>query len=732
MRHCSGLLVLLVIVTGFFWKLLTTQYTWLDQPDMAFQVLPWYQAQALAWRHGEFPLWDPHVWAGQPLLGQMQPGAAYPLNWPLFLAPFKNGHIHLLWMNLYYILTHFLGAAFCYLLCRDLRLSRAASILSGIVFALAGVIGSLGWPQMLNGAIWIPLVMLYFLRSLRGERPLVSAALSGAFLGVSFLSGHHQIPTFTALMMAGLWAIEIWRRRLRALAPASLFALFTALVSAFQTLPAYEYGVRSIRWVGSQNPVFWGQAVPYSVHQQNSLPPLGLLGFVLPNITAQDAFVGLAVLSLEVAGFTLTFASPQVRMFGIICACGLLFAFGGYSVFHGLAYLLVPMVEKARTPAMALVIVQFGLAVLAAYGLDALRTAALGRWWIPALAALGLLPWPVLAAAVSVRPEASREYKRVAVLAIVSLTLAGVLYGWKSGRLSERAAITMLFVAVLFELSTATTANYRPREAPGGFLAALDNSRDLVDFLRAQPDFVRLEVDTDSVPFNIGDWEGIDQFRAYLGGMTSNLAPFEVDRLKGGRLAPALFALNYYAGRAALRPDQTPVFTSKSGVKIFRNPGVFPLLWTVHQAFAAKESNLIPRLEQTDLRQQTIITGGVAPPLETCAGTDQARLTHRSDNALSAEVQMACRGMVVFSETYYPGWRATVDGRPARIYEAYGVLRGVVVDGGKHRIEMHYRPATAYLGAVFTFSGLLSVAVATVAGRNQKSHGKSCKSAERT
>ncbi len=93
---------------------------------------------------------------------------------------------------------------------------------------------------------------------------------------------------------------------------------------------------------------------------------------------------------------------------------------------------------------------------------------------------------------------------------------------------------------------------------------------------------------------------------------------------------------------------------------------------------------------------------------------------------------MACRGMVVFSETYYPGWRATVDGRPARIYEAYGVLRGVVVDGGKHRIEMRYRPATAYLGAVFTFSGLLSVAVATVAGRNQKSHGKSCKSAERT
>src|SRR5579871_7033426 len=67
------------------------------------QVLPWYQFQAEAWHRGEFPLWDPHVWGGQPLIGQMQPGAAYPLNWPLFLMPLKKGHIQTLWMNLDFI-----------------------------------------------------------------------------------------------------------------------------------------------------------------------------------------------------------------------------------------------------------------------------------------------------------------------------------------------------------------------------------------------------------------------------------------------------------------------------------------------------------------------------------------------------------------------------------------------------------------------------------------------------
>ena len=171
LRRAVGPILLLLIVTGFFWKLLTTQYTWLDHPDMAYPVLPWYQLQAVSWHHGQFPLWDPHVWAGQPLVGQLQPGAAYPLNWFLFLAPLKDGHIQKVWMNVYFIVTHVFAALFCYWLCRDLGRTIAASVLAGTAFALSGVVGTIGWPQMLNGAIWIPLVLLFFLRSARGERP---------------------------------------------------------------------------------------------------------------------------------------------------------------------------------------------------------------------------------------------------------------------------------------------------------------------------------------------------------------------------------------------------------------------------------------------------------------------------------------------------------------------------------------------------------------------------------
>jgi len=705
-RAAAGPLLLLLIVTGFFWKLLTTQYTWLDHPDMAYQILPWYQFEAVSWHHGQFPLWDPHVWAGQPFVGQLQPGAAYPLNWPLFLAPLKDGHIQKIWMHVYFIVTHFFAALFCYLLCHDLRRTVAASVLAGAAFALSGVVGSVGWPQMLNGAIWIPLVLMFFLRSIRGARPFANAAFSGACLGVSFLSGHHQIPAFVTLIMTCLWLFEIRRRRLLAIKSAAAFLLFTALFSAFQVLPAYEYGVRSIRWVGAVNPVFWGQYVPYSVHQQNSLAPSGILGLILPT-GGQHTFVGLVVLVLALIGFAVCFSTKEVRIFGVICAGGLLLAFGGFSIFHGIAYLVFPLIEKARTPAMAIVLVQFALAVLAAFGIDALRLQPLGRWWIPVLTAIGIFPWPVLATLLMVRPETSLEYERLAILGIVALALAALLYAWKSRRLSEAAAVLLVFVLMLLELGTVTGTNFRQRDNPGGFLAELDKNRDIAEFLRKQPDFVRLEVGTEGLPFNIGDWDGIDQFRAYLGGMTSNVARFEDDRLKGGRLATMLFALNYYAGSTPIRPEQQLVFHGSSGLNLYRNPEAFPRIWTVHNGSRVDGRDLLPTLRGADLRNRVFLTESV-PALKECGDSgDKLQLLERSDARLRLEAHMSCKGMVVVSQTFFPGWQVGIDGIPTHLYEAYGALQGFVVDSGTHQIELRYQPRNVYWGAALTMLGLV-------------------------
>src|SRR5579872_359087 len=286
-RALAGPLILLVIVVGFFWKLvLTDQYTWLESPDLAYQVVPWFQFEAEQFHQHHFPSWDPHLFAGQSLIGQAQPGLAYPLNWILFSLPLDHGHISFTALNWYYLLIHYLAALFCYFLCRDLGRSLIASIAAGVAFGLSGYVGATDWPQMINGAVWAPLVFLFLLRTTRGIRPLASAAFSGLFLGLSWLSGHHQIPIFLTLAAVATWLYSLFERgrvQRKLLAPIAIFLAFVVFTGALQMWPAYEYGRLALRWVGSpHDPIGWNQVVPYSVHQQFSLSPIYLLGILIP------------------------------------------------------------------------------------------------------------------------------------------------------------------------------------------------------------------------------------------------------------------------------------------------------------------------------------------------------------------------------------------------------------------------------------------------------------------
>ena len=71
--------------------------------------------------------------------------------------------------------------------------------------------------------------------------------------------------------------------------------------------------------------------------------------------------------------------------------------------------------------------------------------------------------------------------------------------------------------------------------------------------------------------------------------------------------------------------------------------------------------------------------------------------------------------MLVVSEAYFPGWRVTVDGRPAQLLRADGALLAVRVPSGAHEVELAYRPDVLALGGVISglaFLLVLGLAVA--------------------
>ena len=58
----------------------------------------------------------------------------------------------------------------------------------------------------------------------------------------------------------------------------------------------------------------------------------------------------------------------------------------------------------------------------------------------------------------------------------------------------------------------------------------------------------------------------------------------------------------------------------------------------------------------------------------------------------------------MLTETFYPGWRATVDDAPARILRADHAFRGVRLDPGRHVVRFRYLPRSLLLGAAISLA----------------------------
>jgi hypothetical protein len=117
-------------------------------------------------------------------------------------------------------------------------------------------------------------------------------------------------------------------------------------------------------------------------------------------------------------------------------------------------------------------------------------------------------------------------------------------------------------------------------------------------------------------------------------------------------------------------------------------------------------------MERFDELHSEAVMFDPAPALPPCAApADSVQLKEDHGSRVSLSVRLSCPAMVIVSDTYYPGWRAFVDGAPAQIYSVNGAMRGILAPAGAHSVTMRYRPMTVYGGAALTFVGILGVAL---------------------
>ena len=87
-----------------------------------------------------------------------------------------------------------------------------------------------------------------------------------------------------------------------------------------------------------------------------------------------------------------------------------------------------------------------------------------------------------------------------------------------------------------------------------------------------------------------------------------------------------------------------------------------------------------------------------------------APLTVAERQRLVIEADAPAPGILVVSETWYPGWSVTVDGKPAPLLRADHALRGVALPAGHHAVEMRFRSRPTQLGLALAALGLLGLA----------------------
>jgi hypothetical protein len=495
------------------------------------------------------------------------------------------------------------------------------------------------------------------------------------------------------------------------------------LGAAVQILPAIEYAHDAVRWVNAANPVGWKDVIPYTVHQALGWSASELLFAVLPgsNGTIVNPIVGLIPLSLAAIALL---ARPMRRGAGVFAGIALgafLFSLARSNPFHGLLYALVPGLEKARAPIMAMAVADVAIAALAAFGVDALLANSVPHLKRVCTFVAGIAAFLFV---ISLYPPAilqtvNHGAERAGAIALVALLFGLLLWAWQREVLKPLAFVAGILMLSLFEIGNSTGYDYVHLEDKASIVRPrlYGGTADLAAFLRPRTATSRMTYEYGDLLFNFGDWYGIPAMSGFLPS-----APVALWKL--GTWNPRVLDLYGVRYAVALKPaagSGPELFQSAGGWKIWERPSAFPRAWVVHHLITAESGDaavgkvLDPAL---DLHQTAIVERQL--PVEGCAASEPVAVSTPDEQHVVMDATLQCAGLVVLSDSWFPGWRATVDGRPAQILRADAALRAVLVPGGRHRIEMSYRPTPLYAGAVLSLGTFLALGVMLLAGSRRK------------
>jgi hypothetical protein len=722
--------------------------------DSFHAVYPYHVYLGQQLRAGHLPLWDPTRFLGVPYAADISMGTFYPPNW-LFAA----GHVEVVG-TLIWAASLLASLLLAYWFLRVLTLHPLASAAGAIVWTFSGFMSnwSTGDP-LLGAAIWLPLALGGLEVALRG-RPRKGILLAGLGLGLSVLAGHGQI-SYYVWVAAGLWALvsiaaaALGARRSGSHAAAQVVARGAAVTAGAFLVGA---GLASVQLLGTleYSHLILRQKEAYVVVLANRVHAGFLATSLIPDYfgnpvdhnfryvaflyTSDVFYAGVFAIPLAVGGAFHRNRRASL-FFGLLVATGLGAAFGT-PLLH-LIFGTVPGLARFGAPSRILILADVGLAGLAALGLDAIL--ARQRWAAGAtlvtsglvLAALGVMAATRLGTPVAAAYVTGRGIRAIVLVAAA----AGLVFCLQRFPRQAAAVAAALVVVVgmdlwLFGFRYHPFQNDEPvltSDPPLEYLAAVPGPRPRY----AQASTFVLSPNA-SMVFGLYSVDGYDPlipgtFSELLGLVGSEL-PFlahgnAVFPIPDSPTEPA--ALDLLGVRSLTSPsgDAVPgTLAHTGGYSVYDEPQAFPPAFLATCWSTASDAGALARMQAmsaTALRSTVVLAPGaghLGTPPATCDPGPDATINRYEAQDVSVSVAPSNPGgLLVLSDQWYPGWTATVDGKPAAILRGDVALRAVALSPGAHRIRFRYQPRWP-LNGLAVFALTVAVAAVLALGRRPNYH----------
>jgi hypothetical protein len=727
----------------FFWPLILPagdqSYT-IPQGDFIEQYYPLraYAAQRLG--AGELPLWNPHLYGGQPALADIQSGALYPPHVLQSLLLGLRGGSFPLQALIWQMILHFsIGAAGLYLLSRRLVLEEGyppagagfAGAVSALVFTFGGYLTGFPVQQLsiLEGAVWLPWVLWaqsHLYTNSRFNLPWVS--ILAAFFALAILAGHPQTAMYIVYGSLAFLIFTAWltfrkeekrragvSRALRLSLSWAAALLLALLLAAPQLLPTLEFISLSPRASMNYEEVAKGLPAP----EVAALLYPGYFG-------GSPQYLGILPLVLMAVAFLFYPEKQKVAFWSGLALLALLLSLGDQAFIYPIAYLFLPGFSAVRQQERALLLFSLAGALLAGMGAAALTSVIseelprlrlflkkmllVGGVW-------GLLVFPLLIVAQQQPESLFPGLLRNHTITLVFLGLSIAWLGWlllssRAGGLqatfNSRRMASWLVAGIIIIAGNLFTVNGRFNLQPVHNPVPAETT-EMVQVLRSETAQATPPWRIASAGFLPGGHSAAAYLQLYD---TTGNTPLHIERMEEfSQKMPSwrywqLLNVRYVLSE---RDISSPGVTAR-GDKIYHLEDPFPRAWLVHryvvEADDGKALSLLAA-DAFDLRRQAVLPFPSDTVAEAANAPEEVIFSDVRPEERRLSVNAAAPGLLMISEGYYPGWIALLDGKPAAVLRADVTLQAVAMPAGQHELILRFEPLSFRRGIYLFIAGLM-------------------------